>query len=336
MSDATEILKRLDPARIITEWPAAPQADYVAAPDGLPPERGQPWQRRRVIIGSVLTSLGAAAVGVVVVLTSGPSAPVYAATPVPLRLEYGTDAPSARDALLRLAAVVEAGPASEEQVGRPSFARVGQWSLDLSSGRGITDLAVVPQVITTWTAPDGSGKIETVTLDQSEVGQRPNVSAVLEAARSGQAKIDRYSARDLKPIVIDPAFVDEDALETAIYAHQPRINGPQSAIRGVADLYRSTAASRDVRVAALRLLARNEGLLLRGAVTDRLGRRGLGVSVDSSEHGSRDLIVFDQKTGWLLAYESMLLRRPEKVPVRVPAVFSYVLYLDYGWRSDMP
>ncbi|MEU5565501.1 hypothetical protein [Micromonospora musae] len=104
-------------------------------------------------------------------------------------------------------------------------------------------------------------------------------------------------------------------------------------MRAVADLYRNNAVDRDVRVAALRFLARADGLLLRGTVTDRLGRPGLGVSVDDSDKGTRDLLVIDRRTGLLLAHESMFLRRPERLPVKVPTVFGYVLYLDQDRRD---
>ncbi|MFG3716158.1 CU044_5270 family protein [Micromonospora sp. NPDC047730] len=335
MSRAKDLLRGLDPAREVDQWPATPRVDWATVAGGPPPQPERRGWRRRVVLGAVLTTATAVAGGMVIVQVAGPSVPVYAATPPPLHVQYAGDAPAARDALLHLAAAVQAGPAAGERAGRFSFVRVGQWSLDIASGKGSTEVGVVPQVISTWRAPDGSGKVATVTIDRLDVGQRPNAEAVLDAAARGAAEVNTYAAGELAAVVADPVPDDVDALERALYAHQPRVNGPKSAVRAVADLYRTTAVDRKVRVAALRFLARTDGVLLRGAVTDRLGRQGIAVSVDSDNGGARDLLIFDQETGLLLAYESMLLRRPERLPVQVPAVFSYVLYLDQDRRPDM-
>jgi hypothetical protein len=176
--------------------------------------------------------------------------------------------------------------------------------------------------------------VSTVNLGRSDLRQRPNAEDLVAAAVRGVPDADIYGAGELAAVVADPVPTDVNALEKALYAHQPRVNGPKSAVRAVADLYRTTEVDWGVRVAALRFLARTDGVLLRGTVTDRLGRQGLAVSVDSDNGGTRDLLVFDQRTGLLLAYESMFLRRPERLPVRVPAVFAYVLYLDQDRRAD--
>ncbi|MEU4552755.1 CU044_5270 family protein [Micromonospora violae] len=280
----------------------------------------------------MVASAAAVVGGMVIVQVTGPSAPVYAATPPPLQLQYAGAAPPARDELLRLAAAIESAPAGAPSAGRFSFVQVGQWSLDFSSGRGRTEVAMVPQLISTWRATDGSGKVATVSLDRADVGERPDVQGLIAAAARGNAEVDTYAAGQMGAVVAEPVPTDVDALERALYAHQPRSNGPQSAVRAVADLYRNNAVDQDVRVAALRYLARADGVLLRGTVTDRIGRPGLAVSVDSDK-GTRDLLVIDRRTGLLLAYESMFLRRPERLPVKVPAVFVYVLYLDQDRRD---
>ncbi|MEV4497754.1 CU044_5270 family protein [Micromonospora arborensis] len=328
------MLRRLDPARDVPQWPPAPAVDWAAVAGAPVPDRGRRRWRRRALLGAVATSAATLVAGVVAVQVTGPSAPVYAATPAPLPVQYSGEAPSARDALLTLAAALEAAPASPRPTGRFSFAQVGQWALDMSAGKGSTEVAVVAQVISTWRAIDGSGKVATVNLDRSDLEQRPDAEALVAAAARGVPEVNTYGTGELAAVIADPVPTDVNALEQALYAHQPRVNGPKSAVRAVADLYRTTEVSRDVRIAALRFLARADGVLLRGTVTDRLGRQGLAVSVDSDNGGTRDLLVFDQRTGLLLAYESMFLRRPERLPVRVPAVFAYVLYLDQDRRAD--
>lgn len=328
-----EVLKGLDPAREVRQWPSVPDVDWATVADGPTREPAPARWRRRALLGAVVTSAAAVVGGVVIVQIAGPSAPAYAATPPPLRLQYAGTAPPARDGLLQLAAAVESAPAGTRPAGRYSFVQVGQWSLDLSSGEGRTEVAVVPQVISTWRAIDGSGKVATVTLNSADVGEQPDVQGLIAAAASGKTEVNAYAPGQLAAVVAEPVPTDVDALKRALYAHQPRVNGPESALRAVADLYRTTEVDQSVRVAALRFLARTDGVLLRGTVTDRLGRPGLAVSVDSEDDGTRDLLVFDRRTGLLLAHESMFLRRPERLPVKVPAVFAYVLYLDQDRRD---
>ncbi|SCL45588.1 CU044_5270 family protein [Micromonospora peucetia] len=330
------MLKQVDPARDVDDWPVAPHVDWSAMARNSPPASIRRQWTRRAVLGAVAASATAIA-GALVVQVVGPAKPVLAVTPPPLHLQYDKDAPAASDALLKLASAVQAGPAvNEQRSGRFSFVRVGQWSLDMSSSaKDGTAVAVVPQVISTWRALDGSGKVVTASLHRSDVGDKPDAQALMTAATRGGTQVSTYAAGQLAAVIADPIPHDVDALAKALYAHQPQDKGAQSAVRAIADLYRAAAVDRDVRVAALRFLARTDGVLLRGEITDRLGRRGLAVSVDSKTGETRDLLVFDQRTGLLLAHESMFLKRPEKLPVKVPAVFSYVLYLEQDRRTDM-
>jgi hypothetical protein len=293
------------------------------------------------VLGTVAAGVTALAGGTVIAQVAGPAAgpagPVFPATPPPLQLQYDIDAPAARDALLELASAIQAqSPAADLRSGRFSFVQTAQWSLDMSaSTKDGTILEVGPQLISTWRAPDGSGKIVTTTLQRSDIDDQSDVQALVAASAHGRSQVSTYVAGEMAAVVAEPVPHDVDALAKALYARQPHDNGPQSAARAVADLYRASAVDREVRVAALGFLARTDGILLRGEVTDRLGRRGLAVSVDSNDGGTRDLLVLDQRTGWLLAYESMLLSPPGKLPVRAPAVFSYKLYLEQDRRPGM-
>lgn len=329
------VLKQLDPAREVDDWPAAAPVNWSTVVGGSSPASVRPRWTRRAVLGAV-TAGAVVVAGAMVVQVAGPDQPVFAATPPPLHLQYENGAPGAREALLKLASVVEAEAAGDElRSGRFNFVRVGQWSLDLSSSaKEGTTVAVAPQVISTWRAADGSGKVATTTLRSSDVGAEPDAPGLVAAAARGDTQVRTYDAGQLAAVVPDPIPHDVDALSKALYAHQPRENGAESAVRAIADLYRAAAVDRDVRIAALRFLAQSDGVLLRGEVTDRLGRHGLAVSVDSNRDGTRDLLVFDQQTGGLLAYESVLLKKPEKLPVQVPAVFAYVLYLEQDRRSN--
>ena len=339
MRRSSELLKDLDPVRDITDWPSTPQIDWAAmqggpALDGAgrrTAQLGRRW-RRRAALGAVAVGVAACVTGAVIVQVTGAPASVFAATPPPLRLQYDTGAPAARDTLLRLAASVEkqAEPAPPRS-GPVSFVQVAQWSLDFSSGESGTTAAILPQVISVWRAADGSGKRATVTLGPSDLDELPDAPTLLAVATRRTPTAETYAAGQLAFSLTEPT---PGNLAQVLYGHQPLEDPAVSTARGIADLYRWAAVDRDVRVAALRLLARTDKVLLRGTVTDRLGREGIAVSVDSQDHGTRDLLIFDQHTGWLLAYESIFLRKPEKLPVQVPAVFSYVLYLAQDRRPD--
>ncbi|MFY1623639.1 CU044_5270 family protein [Micromonospora sp. WMMD723] len=330
-------LSDLDPARDIDVWPAAPHIDWPAESTGSSRPSPRWGMTRRPLLSATVAGAIVLGAGVVATQLVGPTDSALAATPAPLHMQYDQKAPSAHGALLDLASVVSGRAVADEQrAGRFSFVQVGQWSLNLSSSRRDgTSVAVVPQVVSTWRAADGSGKVITVSLDPSEVGAQPTARTLVAAAEHKSGEIDVYSAGQLASVVTEPVPHDVNALAAALYAHQPRENGPQSAVRAVADLYRTTTVDRQVRIAVLQFLASTDGVLLRGQVTDRLGRQGMAVSVDSSNGSTRDLLVFDQDSGWLLAYESIFLKRPSRLPVKVPAVFSYVLFLEQERRPDM-
>lgn len=57
------------------------------------------------------------------------------------------------------------------------------------------------------------------------------------------------------------------------------------------------------RAAILEILADQPGYVWRGEVTDRLGRPGVAISQDDSGHALRSVLVFDSRTGELLASE---------------------------------
>ncbi len=113
---------------------------------------------------------------------------------------------------------------------------------------------------------------------------------------------------------------------------QPRANGPQSVVRAIADIYRDMAPPPPVRAAMLHLLASTGDVVYRGAVTDRAGRPGVEVSVDSDV---RDTLIFDGHTGVLLAFEAVLLTQPSGLDIGPRAIRESVLYLDYGYTDQL-
>jgi hypothetical protein len=81
------------------------------------------------------------------------------------------------------------------------------------------------------------------------------------------------------------------------------------------------------------VLARSPGLIDSGEVTDRAGRPGVAVSLDSAYSGAptRYTLIFNPDTGILLGEEETLLGNPGKLNVRPRSVIAYTAFLasDY-------
>ncbi|MFC7762697.1 hypothetical protein ACFQY4_35105 [Catellatospora bangladeshensis] len=91
----------------------------------------------------------------------------------------------------------------------------------------------------------------------------------------------------------------------------------------VTGLYRETYLDLPARTALLRLVAVQPGITFLGEVTDRAGRKAIGVAV--TEGGIRFCLLFDRKTGFLLASE-------RGVPGYV--LDDYTLYLTLDRRDS--
>ena len=84
------------------------------------------------------------------------------------------------------------------------------------------------------------------------------------------------------------------------------------------------------RAAALYALADVEGIRWRGETTDRAGRPGVAISVDSASGpgGSvRDVLVYDL-AGELLSHEQITLQPPAGFALPRYTVTAYTLYLE--------
>jgi hypothetical protein len=90
-----------------------------------------------------------------------------------------------------------------------------------------------------------------------------------------------------------------------------------------------------VRAAVLRFVAATPGIRLTGHVTDRAGRPGIAVSLDSDYSGlpTRYTLIFDEHDGRLLGDEEMLTTTAGKLNVPVPSVIGYTTYID-GHYTD--
>lgn len=246
----------------------------------------------------------------------GQPAPAVATPPL-LAFEYEDNPPPARQYLLDLAQRIPVSDA--EPAGPVTYIHTKAWSLDIAAKDGETASVVIPWEQEVWHAPDGSA-VRKLTRPSPETS-------------SGAAQVTRYDAGEWITNTPLPPSVNLAQLRAQIYANHPQENGLRSAVRGVADLYQGWTIPSSVRPQVMQFLAEQEGLKYRGHVTDRAGRTGIAITADSAE--AQDVIVFDEASGQMLAFESIILSAAQAL-VELPAVFSYVLLLDAGLVADIP
>jgi hypothetical protein len=213
--------------------------------------------------------------------------------------------------------------ASTGSVGRYAYVRTESWNLSTSVSEGVASSRIVPERREQWIANDGSGRIKITTIGQGS--QRQPGSD--ESFPAGGLSLSW-------PIGSLPS--DKASLERVLRADHPDDNGPAERLIAIADAYRQLPIDPPARAAMLTYLAETRGLTLRGNVTDRLGRPGVGLSVDSDFAGlpTRYTLIFDASDGRLLGYEEMLTTSPGALNVKIPAVISYTIFDEATLRKS--
>jgi hypothetical protein len=102
--------------------------------------------------------------------------------------------------------------------------------------------------------------------------------------------------------------------------------GAFAAAKSTMELYRAYTVPRPTRAEVLRILATVDGFVWRGRTTDEAGREGVAISIDLADgsNTTRDVLIFDPRTGDLLAFEMV-----SPTPLGV----TYVLFLAHD-RTD--
>jgi hypothetical protein len=305
---------RDDLARILATPPAGTRRPAVRHP------------RRLVLTAVAATGLAAAMVvtgtgthwPLGIHLPGGGSA--YAATPPPLTYTpAGTDAAAA----LREIAARTAELPDDTGTGTYAYVETRDWSLFT---RIDDDQPVHSEVVESrnrnWSADDGSGRSWTryrAPLHLPEV----------DDTTYGPGELGLHWALRSLP-------ADDTALARALEAGHPVENGPAERLVAIGDAYRQMPLPPATRAAVLRYLAATPGLRLAGRVTDRAGRSGLAVQLDSDYSGlpTRYTLIFDPDDGRLLGREEMLTTRAGKLNVKVPSIIGYEVFLESHYTDS--
>jgi hypothetical protein len=181
----------------------------------------------------------------------------------------------------------------------------------------------------TWWTSDFSGEqIKTVLPPQS-----PGVLVASPSVGPQDFAQVVYGPGDLKVAIPDPsAQAPILAGQIDAYLHDA---ADRTLVTAAADLFRWHPLGAGQRAALLQVLHDADGLIDRGEATDRAGRPGQAISLDTTADGTstRDILVFDRGTGRLLDYERVLLSRPGG---SAPALVAYTLYVAAGGVDTLP
>ncbi|HEY5428985.1 MAG TPA: CU044_5270 family protein [Solirubrobacteraceae bacterium] len=273
------------------------------------------------ILPSVVWAAIAVTFVLLVVRTVDSGSPALAATPSPLAYHLPEKAPTGRELLLQLAAVAAHEPVRTRPDEAYAYVRTAGWYLDTQARGNQANSKVVASVRESWIAANGFDRW----ITRRVPGNGSHVSVTAIGPQTGQDA--GAGPRRLRLSTIP-----------AVIAHQldighPRTIGPVERFVSLTDLALNQPISPRAQSAILRVLAGSPGLIDSGKVTDRAGRPGVAVSLDSAYSGlpTRYTLIFNPDTSSLLGEEQTLLGNPGKLHVPPKSVIAYTAFLasDY-------
>lgn len=215
----------------------------------------------------------------------------------PVAFQIDQRPPAAGDELRALAAQLAPGRC-DITTGKYTLLRTVGWNAVFDDLPGGKAQRIIPSERREWSAPDGSARIRTKILptvypneESYQYFQKNPVEPT--ATRTPAAGIDDLPAnpdRAKPPLPTDPAEIAK------------RIDG-KNPFRTVGDWSSDYAVPLATRAELLRILAKTPGVVWRGESTDRVGRKGVAVSLDLGE--TQDVLIFDPRTGEMLARDEV-------------------------------
>jgi hypothetical protein len=98
-------------------------------------------------------------------------------------------------------------------------------------------------------------------------------------------------------------------------------------------LWDRQVVSPTLQSALLTILAGQPDVSVQGTTTDRDGRPGVAVSaIHTGAPDTREVVIFDQKTGMLLDEEDIALQAGS-LPIKAPATIGYTVWLTRGYTT---
>jgi hypothetical protein len=327
---------RMTSAQVIADAEAlATRTHRFMAPPGL-------GRRKLILAGAATMTAGAAAYALTrrsTVSQTASNTPAWAldgTVVVPMAFR-DIDPPPAADRLRALAASITDAP-YDTRPGRYAYRHGKYWSAGMITDEGHTlGLAEEEEA---WTAADGSGRFRRKTVGAEYADEASRRYWQAQIARGQGPTIPSEDVQDVPAHPQDPIASPQPTDWTQPPTDPTQLAGLLRAEYGAFDaakwtmeLYRSYAVPRQVRAQVLTILAGLPGFVWRGQVTDRIGRRGVAVTVrayppddDTDRNQYETTLIFDERTGELLGHEYSVLTAS-------PTVKSYILILNAD-RTD--
>ncbi len=214
---------------------------------------------------------------------------------------------------------------------RPNtYVHLQRWAMDTTSAEHdlyASDLRL-------WWRPDTSAVTASASLPGQPSGRK--TALWLLGPPAGVASEVIHHPAGSYSLLVDRPAAEPGALSRQLETQEPSSNGPQATLRSLAAFAQFHYLDLRQRAGMLSVLAGVEGIRLRGKTTDRAGRPGVAVSVDSGRSGSgsvRDVLVLSPR-GELLSHEQITLTPPPGVTVPRYTVTAYTLYLESERTND--
>jgi hypothetical protein len=307
---------------------AVPERRRAGAPGELRGSRvGRPRGSRRWWVGAA--GAAAAAALAVVLGLPGRTPPAVAATPP--SLHYAQVASTSKAEAQLLARNCLERQRSHRTAPDSFTVRWSEWSLNTRVDGTVVTSAVVPVQVSLTRRADGSAEL----VRRTSAPQFPD-----KASRERWADEGRPAATPVTlaqevwgPGGLEPRSAslpaDPGRLLPALARDHPIAElGDAEVLVAVADAYRAGELSPAQRAAMFSVVASRRGVEALGRVTDRAGRPGYALSVESDHSGlpTRYTAIFDPASGRLLDLEQTLTRTAGALNVPVPSTIAYTVF----------
>lgn len=271
------------------------------------------------------------------VIPGGPAA-AHAATP-PLLTPVVTPGAPAGPVLERAAAAAEVRVVPAPPDGRFRYVRTAEWHLNTAVAGDRAVSRVVPQIRQVWLGEDGSARVIEVegraqeAAPPGDAADRAAQAALPDQTAQADADVARYAPGEYAPLDVAGLPADASELRDVLLAdEQPEIPDAFELMAALTERLAQQPVPPGVLAGFYRALAREPFVVDLGPVTDRAGRPGVAIGLDSAHSGllTRYLLIVEPATGVPLGSEEILVNDAGALNVRVPAVIGYTAYLAAG------
>jgi hypothetical protein len=268
-------------------------------------------------------------------------------TPPVLRYEFAdadniAHAPGkdAHAALLALATTASDAPVPPSH-GPNQHVVTDNWFANIDDKARKDSVAVIPTVNETWLSPDGSLRLmerrdSPLAPDGRGLPQKGSWDSLPptsdETNKAGSNDTNAISALPIRMSALKPALLTLTQCDDAA-------RGPRRAfcLLTKMDEYNSFyVVPPRMSSGFFRLLADQGAVRLLGTVSDRAGRKGVGISLINPERPQYRLVyIVSPTTGRLLGIEEILIKSDSRLELKVPAITRFTAFLESGFTAGM-